>query len=429
MMKIVLFLTAFAIGIEGYVPLSRHSLLPPFTQYKEHNGQRLIPHWEYGGAVIAKENFLRLTPDRQSKRGWLLNTERMDNKEFGMQLRFRISGGGKNLYGDGVGLWLTKKGRNPRYEEGQLLGHTDSFVGIGILFDTFRNVEAGHVHKDVSLIVGTSEEDSVDLGKERPGCEAHYRYHEGREDFDVSRESKVRVWLENNRITVEVDAYGKDDFKKCFEANLNDYNLPGDWQDSVHFSLSASTGALADNHDILELKIAEPHHFKHILQVDSEEKDAPAVQIDLHKNIKADEVGEHLNDLAYEVSDITKSLAKLQHKVEHDIENVKMHLERMIKKLEDKEKGSEDRIDGLEAQAKLEQKLEERVKQIERDLGVSINSRMNAVNSKVEDKVLNLQAEGGSWKLPLFFIVVLVGAYMAYTARSLNKLHRRDKLI
>lgn len=252
-------------------------------------------------------------------RGNVFNTERFDLKEFGLQLKFRISGSGKHLYGDGLGLWLTKKDGNPRFEEGPVLGHTDMFTGIGILLDTFRNVESGHVHKDVSLIVSAGTEPVI-FDKERPGCDAHYRYFEGREDFDVDNASMIRMWLEKNRVSLEIDRYAKGDWKKCVEVDLAEYKLPANWQDSYHWSISASTGALADNHDVLEFKTASPDKFAHLLKAAEDEGAQPSVQIEVHPKLRADEVGEHVNDLAYEVSDIDKSLRKLSHKMEHDLE-------------------------------------------------------------------------------------------------------------
>ncbi|GBG29904.1 Vesicular integral-membrane protein VIP36 [Hondaea fermentalgiana] len=271
-------------GAEAYVPLAKHSLISPFDKFKENSGQRDLSHWQYGGSVIAKQNFLRLTPDRQSKRGWLFNTEAIGEKNFAIQMRFRISGSGRHLYGDGLALWITQKGKRPSFQEGMLLGHTDTFTGLGIMFDTFRNVEHGHVHKDISLLVSSGNEPAA-LDKDRPGCEAHYRYYEGADSFDVDKYSAVRIWVENGEISLEVDKYGTGDFKECFSSKVSD-QLPKDWQNNLHFGISASTGALADNHDILEFKVAEPRKFAHMIEADEEDKDAPLVQIEVHDDLE-----------------------------------------------------------------------------------------------------------------------------------------------
>ena len=135
-----------ALVADAYVPLARHSLLPPFESFKEHTGEREINHWSFGGHAQPKQNFIRLTEDRQSRRGFLFNTEALEQPDFGLQLKFRISGTGKHLYGDGFGLWLTHRpGRNPTFEEGLILGHTDTFTGIGIFpSDSWLGLSESH---------------------------------------------------------------------------------------------------------------------------------------------------------------------------------------------------------------------------------------------------------------------------------------------
>ena len=33
-----------------------------------------VPHWKFGGSTVVSSNYVRLTPDRQSKKGILWNT-------------------------------------------------------------------------------------------------------------------------------------------------------------------------------------------------------------------------------------------------------------------------------------------------------------------------------------------------------------------
>jgi hypothetical protein len=168
-----------------------------------------------------------------------------------------------------------------------------------------------------------------------------------------------------------------------------------------------------------------------MLRLDEEEADAPAVQVQVHSKIGADEVGEHVNDLAFEVADLDKSLKKLQHKAEHDLLKVKGDLEKIIKKLED---GSDTRLKELEKarELALDAKLEARLAQLETELHTKTESRIAALESKLGMQVKTVVEEiggGGGWKMPLFLVVVVLGAYMAYTTVNLNKINRRDKLI
>ena len=98
-------------------------------------------------------------------------------------MKFRISGQGKKLYGDGIALWVTQQ---RRFNSGMVFGSTDVFTGFGILLDTFRNTESGHVHKDISLVISNGQ-NAVDMDSDRPGCDSDYRFFEGRDDFSVSQ--------------------------------------------------------------------------------------------------------------------------------------------------------------------------------------------------------------------------------------------------
>lgn len=39
-----------------------------------------------------------------------------------------------------------------------LYSYKDKFRGIGIIFDTFKNTEAAHIHRDVTVIVNDGEQ-------------------------------------------------------------------------------------------------------------------------------------------------------------------------------------------------------------------------------------------------------------------------------
>jgi len=52
-----------------------------------------------------------LTPDRQSKKGALWSKKALGVSEFSAIVKFRISGQGKNFFGDGIGLWMVQQGR------------------------------------------------------------------------------------------------------------------------------------------------------------------------------------------------------------------------------------------------------------------------------------------------------------------------------
>ena len=87
-------------------------------------------------------------------------------------LKFRISGQGKNFFGDGIALWIVQ---NSFYVEGNLHGFQEKFQGVGIIFDTFRNTETLNVHRDVTVLVNDGERTFEAMTSEVQGCNANFR--------------------------------------------------------------------------------------------------------------------------------------------------------------------------------------------------------------------------------------------------------------
>lgn len=134
--------------------ISSHSFTPPFEEI-DTSGQRMVQHgWRVSGSTVVNNNFARLTPDLQSKRGAIWSREPLDVPSFSAVLKFRISGKGKDLFGDGMAVWLVQQGY---YIEGDLHGFQDDFIGVGILFDTFKNTEHPEAHKDVTILINDGE--------------------------------------------------------------------------------------------------------------------------------------------------------------------------------------------------------------------------------------------------------------------------------
>jgi hypothetical protein len=134
--------------------IESHTFEPPFKDV-DTSGLRMVSHnWRSSGSTMVNSNFARLTPDQQSKKGSLWSRDTLDVPSFSAVLKFRISGKGKDLFGDGMALWLVQQGY---YMEGNLHGFQEDFVGVGIIFDTFKNTEHLHAHRDVTVLVNNGE--------------------------------------------------------------------------------------------------------------------------------------------------------------------------------------------------------------------------------------------------------------------------------
>jgi mannose-binding lectin 2 len=113
----------------AYNAVPAHSFHPPFLNFNN-EGMRGIEGWYMGGSAELNENFLRLTPDRASRKGYIANVKPLSSPIFSTTLRFRVSGQGKKLFGDGFAMWFTT---HPGYRDGQVHGFTDMFTGAGRL--------------------------------------------------------------------------------------------------------------------------------------------------------------------------------------------------------------------------------------------------------------------------------------------------------
>ena len=85
--------------------------------------------WAQGGDAVVQQYFVRLTPDRQHKKGFIWNSNHLKTDEFSIIFNFRISGQGENLFGDGIALWITQHGT---HVPGNNHGFTDKYLGITI---------------------------------------------------------------------------------------------------------------------------------------------------------------------------------------------------------------------------------------------------------------------------------------------------------
>eukprot|EP00510_Aplanochytrium_minuta_P004788 CAMPEP_0184021024 /NCGR_PEP_ID=MMETSP0954-20121128/9682_1 /TAXON_ID=627963 /ORGANISM="Aplanochytrium sp, Strain PBS07" /LENGTH=437 /DNA_ID=CAMNT_0026302965 /DNA_START=278 /DNA_END=1591 /DNA_ORIENTATION=- len=425
---------AFFPFIEGNDDVyTSHSFQSPFDSFGD-NKRIVSKKWRSGGETSIKEHFIRLTPDRQSKQGWLFNDDPIEFEDFEILLKFRISGQGKSLYGDGMGFWVTQK-PDDRFVGGPLLGSTDEFYGFGILFDTFRNVEAGHIHKDISLV--QSDGATVDLSRKREGCSAQYRYWEGMDSFNADMHSAAKILLKDNTLTVEVDKRASGQWIKCFSVNLSEtanYPMlnPGWIRDNhVHFGMSASTGALADNHDIIEFLVTKPDMLETTVRNREEEESRLSVSVDLEAAGDQEQLVRSVVQLAHDTKELQNQLKKLKKDLEHKLESLGGSLRATISKLKAEEDKSEARIDVLEAKSKaiVEDSMRDRLADVERKLTGGVEMRLENLEKRVNAKVESVEFQGGGWKWPFVFFAILVAGALAYNFRSIRRINKIDKFV
>jgi len=206
-----------------------------------------IPFWDFQGSTFISSNYIRLTADHQSLKGAVWNTVRCNVQDWEMLLHFKVHGGGDSLFGDGFAFWYSRD----RMQEGSVFGSKDFFYGLGIFFDTYSNHNGEHQHEHpyVSAMIGNGsthyDHDSDGTHSQVAGCSADFR---GRSHETYAL---VRYSGSQDRLTVFVDVDNKNEWRDCLD--VVGVKLPT----GLHFGASAATGQLADNHDIISMKLYE----------------------------------------------------------------------------------------------------------------------------------------------------------------------------
>lgn len=215
-----------------------YSLTKPF------NGMGSLQHWEIIGTAVASDDYIRLTPDHQSKQGAVWNIMPLFAQNWEIHLKFKVHGQGTRLFGDGFAFWYTRG----RAEIGNVFGGKDPFSGLAVFFDTYSNYndEHSHEHPYISAQVNNGtlsyDHDRDGTHSEIAGCTSYFRGSES--DTSVA----MRYLGTEKRLTIHDDVDGEGKWSKCFD--VVGIELPTGY----YLGLSAATGDLADNHDILGMK-------------------------------------------------------------------------------------------------------------------------------------------------------------------------------
>ena len=217
-----------------------HSLVQPYQ------GSGVdIPFWEFGGSTVVTSSFVKLTPDRQSKKGSLWNIPHVQCHNWEVVIHFHVHGQGKNLFGDGFAFWYTKE----KGELGPVFGNRDYFTGLGVFYDTYSNQNGAHVHDHpyISALVNNGslqyDHDRDGTHSQVAGCTSHFR--------GLKKDTFTAISYINRELVVLMNIVGEPEWQPCF--SVPDIDLPTGY----HFGITAETGDLADNHDIVSVRVYE----------------------------------------------------------------------------------------------------------------------------------------------------------------------------
>uniref|UniRef100_A0A8C2CKF7 Lectin, mannose-binding 2-like a n=1 Tax=Cyprinus carpio TaxID=7962 RepID=A0A8C2CKF7_CYPCA len=193
-------------------------------------------HWEQMGDALVTSDHVRLTPDQQSKQGAIWSRIPCHLRDWELQVHFKIHGQGKkNLNGDGLAIWYTKE----RMQKGPVFGNRDFFTGLGVFKSNTR------IFPYVLAMVGngTISYDHERDGRptELGGCNAMVR--------NLKHDTFLFIRYVRRRLTIMLDIDGQHEWRDCLD--VPGVRLP----QGFYFGISAITGDLSDNHDMISMKL------------------------------------------------------------------------------------------------------------------------------------------------------------------------------
>ncbi|KAJ9599083.1 hypothetical protein L9F63_010420 [Diploptera punctata] len=217
-----------------------HSLIKPYQ-----GSGMTIPYWDFMGSTMVTNNYVRLTPDSQSKQGILWNSVPCSVRNWELQVHFKVHGKGKDLYGDGFAIWYAKDRMNP----GLVFGNADYFQGLAVILDTYSNHNGPHNHQHpyISAMINNGslhyDHDRDGTHTQLAGCEAKFR--------NLEHDTHISIRYEKDVLTVSTDIENKAAWKECL--SVQGVRLPTGY----FFGMTAATGDLSDNHDVMSVRLYE----------------------------------------------------------------------------------------------------------------------------------------------------------------------------
>jgi len=234
----------------------KYSFKPPYLAQKDGS----VPFWEYGGNAIASSENVRVAPSLRSQKGaiWTKNPINFDNWE--VELSFRVTGRGR-IGADGLAFWYTQsKGGY----DGDVFGSTDKWVGLGVFFDSFDN-DNKHNNPYIMAVLndGSKAFDHQNDGQSQllAGCLRDFRNKPFPTRAKIEYYGNVLSLFFHNGMT-----NNPEDYELCFRSE-NAY-LPK----YGYFGVSAATGGLADDHDVIHFLTTSLHSQMHPTQQTAEQE-------------------------------------------------------------------------------------------------------------------------------------------------------------
>ncbi|XP_068608836.1 protein ERGIC-53 [Brachionichthys hirsutus] len=207
-----------------------------------------IPFWIHTGNAIPSADQVRITPSLRSQKGSVWTKNRVGFEHWEAEVTFRVSGRGRTG-ADGLAVWFAAD----QGLDGPVYGAADLWNGVGIFFDSFDN--DGKKNNPAVVVVGNNgklvyDHENDGTTQSLGTCLRDFRNKPYPVRARITYYRKTLTVMINNGFTPD-----KDDYELC--TKVDDMVVPGDG----FFGLSAATGGLADDHDVLSFllfRLSEP---------------------------------------------------------------------------------------------------------------------------------------------------------------------------
>jgi len=340
----------------------------------------------------------------------MVSQQPMALPEWSAMLELRASGASPHLYGDGLAIWLVK---SAEHVEGPVFGRQDKWNGLGLFFDTFQNIDHSHHHKHPYIYAMLNDgskgyipdADKPDPGSQavpgahdNSGCSYEFRYAEAREDVTVLNHTRVHVVYRNKQLRMRLQQTSAGLHKEWFQCiDMKDVELPS----PAFFGISAATGDLVDNHDIVQF-VVRP--IAGIADVDADHDAWSNAELAAAKH-KLEEFDLRPPEaLQRDYQRVLRAQAEAIKTLSSDVETLKQQLEFQLASLHT---GITTTKANLDTKSQGLEKVGERLKEAE-----EVSKQLKTQDRTIADLKTSLSkvSGGGGWKFPFFILLVgLVG--------------------
>uniref|UniRef100_A0A146M0Q9 Protein ERGIC-53 n=1 Tax=Lygus hesperus TaxID=30085 RepID=A0A146M0Q9_LYGHE len=213
----------------------KYSFKPPYLAQKDGS----VPFWQYGGNAIASAENVRVAPSLRSQKGAIWSKSKTNFDWWEAEIVFRVTGRGR-IGADGLAFWYTD---SQGAYDGNVFGSSDKWVGLGVFFDSFDN-DNKHNNPYIMAMVndGTKEFDHTNDGSSQmlSGCVKDFR------NKPFPTRAKIEYYMNTLTVLFHNGMTNNNDYEICLR--VENLHLPR----YGYFGVSAATGGLADDHDVLQ---------------------------------------------------------------------------------------------------------------------------------------------------------------------------------